>query len=281
MVTLLSRYAPTWLVQMPWLLKPAELEQAQRLTMGVTPQRMLREMTEVLEALTVTRPLLLVLEDLHWSDPSTLDLLAALARRRGPARLLLLGTYRPEAASATGHPLHALAQELHLRGYCQTLPLSPLSPAAVAEYLAVRLPEAPQSLARLVHQCTDGNPLFMVHLVEYLAAPGFPKTPVELTAMVRSVPETLRQMIERQFARLRPEEQRLLEVGSVAGTDFTAAELAGALTTTVEQVEAWCDNLARHGLWLRAKGPQTWYDGTVSEAYGFVHALYQQVLYRG
>jgi predicted ATPase len=52
-------------------------------------------MAEALEVLTAERPLVLVLEDLHWSDRSTLDLLAYLARRREPARMLLVGTYRP------------------------------------------------------------------------------------------------------------------------------------------------------------------------------------------
>jgi predicted ATPase len=108
---------------------------------------------------------------------------------------------------------------------------------------------------------------------------SLPDKPAELAALVRGVPDTLRQMIERQFARLRPEEQRLLEAGSVAGTTFTAAELAAALTMEEEQVEAWCAGPVRHGLWLRGEGPQTWCDGTVTEGYGFVHALYQEVLY--
>jgi predicted ATPase len=61
---------------------------------------MLREGAEGLEALSAERLLVLVLEDLHWSDPATLALLALLAQRRGPPHLLLLGTYRPEAEGA-------------------------------------------------------------------------------------------------------------------------------------------------------------------------------------
>ena len=89
---LLSRYAPTWLVQMPGLMSDTELEAVQRRAHGATRERMLRELAEAVEALTATTPLVLVLEDLQWSDYSTLDLLAVLAQRRGPARLMLLGT---------------------------------------------------------------------------------------------------------------------------------------------------------------------------------------------
>ena len=63
--------------------------------LGATRERMLREMAEALEALTVEAPLVMVLEDLHWSDAATVDLVSLLARRTQPARLLLIGTYRP------------------------------------------------------------------------------------------------------------------------------------------------------------------------------------------
>jgi predicted ATPase len=77
---LLRQYAPTWLVQMPSLLSLPEREQLQRELRGITRERMLREATRTIEALTVKKALVLILEDLHWSDYSTLDLLAYLAR---------------------------------------------------------------------------------------------------------------------------------------------------------------------------------------------------------
>jgi predicted ATPase len=118
-----ARYAPTWLVQMPWLISPAEFEALQLQVVGETRERMLRELAEALERLTAGQPLVLVLEDLHWSDYSTLDVLAMLARRREPARLLVLGTYRPEDILRQGHPLQTVQHELHLHGHCKILPL--------------------------------------------------------------------------------------------------------------------------------------------------------------
>jgi DNA-binding winged helix-turn-helix (wHTH) protein len=79
-LTLLARQAPTWVVQMPWLVDDMTLQTLQRRVLGATHERMLREMAEALNVVTTLRPLVLVLEDLHWSDVSTLDLIALLAR---------------------------------------------------------------------------------------------------------------------------------------------------------------------------------------------------------
>src|SRR5262245_2621926 len=95
LVALLERHAPTWLAQMPALLSDDAVVSLQRKVAGATRERMLREMGEALEALTAEQPLVLWLEDLHWSDVSTLELLNMLARRREPARLMVIGSYRP------------------------------------------------------------------------------------------------------------------------------------------------------------------------------------------
>ncbi len=109
LIALLRQRAPTWLMQMPWLLSAAEREALQRELLGATRERMLREMAEAVEVLTAQTPLLLVLEDLHWSDYATLDLVAFLAQRQEPARLLLIGTYRPVEVIVSGRPLKAVS----------------------------------------------------------------------------------------------------------------------------------------------------------------------------
>jgi predicted ATPase len=115
--------------------------------MGITPARMLREFAEALEELTAEMPLVLVLEDLHWSDAATVALLAHLARRPEPARLL--GTYRLGEVIMRTHPLQGVKQELQVHGQCAELPLDGLSAAAVAEYLALRFPRwATQPVSR-------------------------------------------------------------------------------------------------------------------------------------
>jgi len=135
-IALLQHHAPSWLVQMPALLGDTELETLQRKTQGVTRERMLRELAEAVEAMTVERPLVLWLEDLHWSDVSTLDWLAYVARRREAARLLVIGTYRPVEVMTHEHPLKGIKQELQVHGQCEELALDFLSEGAVGEYLS-------------------------------------------------------------------------------------------------------------------------------------------------
>ena len=139
-IAVLSRYAPTWLAQMPGLIGDAELETVQRRVQGATRERMLRELAEAVEALTAEKTLVLVLEDLHWSDYSTLDLVSLLAQRRMPARLFLLGTYRPADVIVSGHPLKAMKQELLVHEQCEELPLRFLTDVEVGQYLTARFP---------------------------------------------------------------------------------------------------------------------------------------------
>jgi DNA-binding winged helix-turn-helix (wHTH) protein/tetratricopeptide (TPR) repeat protein len=289
LVSMLRQYAPSWLVQMPALLPRAEWE-ALQCTLGNTGQtRMLRELTEALDALTLARPLVLVLEDLHWSDRATLEWLAYVARRPDPARLLILGTYRPVDAIVHVHPLRAVLTELRQHGQCVEVALDYLSEAEVASYLGQRFedPRLAADLAHVLHRRTTGNPLFLIALVDELVRQQVvQKGPVgwevragmeTITAMV---PATLRALIELQLAHLRPEDQMLLEAASVAGVEFAAAAVAAAVDRGEEAVEARCTALAHQGQFLHAGGHAEWPDGTVTTCYDFRHALYQEVLYQ-
>jgi predicted ATPase len=286
-VRVLRQFAPTWLAQLPSLLGDDDLDAVQRRAQGTTRERMLREVIEALDALAAETPLVLVLEDLHWCDSATVDLLAMIARRRDPARLLVLGTYRPADVAAAAHPLDALARELALHGQCENLALAFLDDAAVGAYLATRFPAAsfPSELAHALHANTGGNPLFLVNVVDDVLAQGHLREvdgawrlAVRVERVASGVPRTLWQMVEKQVERLAPEEQAVLAVGSVAGAEFSAA-LAVVDGIDAHDAERCCDALARRGQFLRAAGAAEWPDGTVAGRYAFVHALYRNVLY--
>ena len=87
-------------------------------------------------------------------------------------------------------------------------------------------------------------------------------------ALVAGVPESLRQMIERQVERLGADEQRLLKAASVVDAEFAATVVAAELEGPVEQIEEQCEELARQGHFLRTSGMETWPDGTLSGWYG-------------
>jgi len=287
-IALLSRYAPTWLVQMPALISDTELEAVQRRVQGATRERMLRELAEALEAMTAEHSLVLALEDLHWSDYSTLDLLSSLAQRRGPARLLLLGTYRPADIIVSGHPLRAMKQELQVHGHCAELPLGFLTVAEVSQYLSARFPrqEFSPELARVIHQSTEGNPFFMVNVVDYwvsqrvlVETDGQWELLTNAADVSIGVPENLRQMIEKQLERLTLKERHMVETASVVGGEFSTAAVAAGLEEKRERVEEWCEGLAKRAHFVRTRGTEPLAEGAVMGRYGFLHALYQQVLY--
>jgi predicted ATPase/DNA-binding winged helix-turn-helix (wHTH) protein len=281
----LQRYAPTWLVHLPALLGDDERERLHRQLQGATPARMLRELAEALEALTMTLPLVLVLEDLHWSDVATVNGLTYLAQRRDAARLLLLGTYRPADVVVRAHPLRGVLQELRGRGLCDELALELLGPEEVAAYVAARLDgEATAALAvRLYHQ-SEGNALFMVHVLEHLVEQGVVKqeggqwTLRDPHPAASSVPDALQLLITKRFEMLAQDAQRVLEVASLAGDMFATAVVAAGLEVPVAQVDAICDTLGQQHAFLEPAGLEEWPDGTLSGCYRFQHALDRQVL---
>jgi predicted ATPase len=238
-------------------------------------------MVESIEVLTTGRPLLLVLEDLHWADYSTVDLIACLARRHEPARLLIIGTYRPCDAKLRGHPLYMLIQELRARASCEELTLPFLDEGGVEEYLSSRFNHGkiPAGLAHVLHSRTEGNPLFLINVVDHWLPMGLLERPPE--ELSQDVPDTLRGLIDQQLAMISPGEQAILEAASVAGREFAAAAVSAAVERTEEEVEDGCDALARQGLFLSPRGRSGWPDGTVSACYAFVHDLHREILYDG
>ena len=284
-VETLATQAPTWLVQFPALLTRERREVLQREIQGATRERMLREICVALEAIVLQFPLLLILEDMHWADHATVDLISVLARRRVTAKLLLLVTTRPVKRLPPGHPLKALSQELLAHRLCNEVVLQPLTESDVAAYLATDSTTEPVTggLADLIHGHTQGNPLFMVSALDYLAQRGLIwrengawRLRVPLQEIHLGVPETLRQMIEAQIERLSTEEQRALEAASVLGVAFEVRAGAAAAAIELDDFEDICDRMARRQDILREKIRES---TNAPYEYRFAHPLYREVFY--
>lgn len=287
-VQVLAAQAPTWLVQFPALVKREQRDRLQREIVGATRERMLREIADALEAMASESPLLLVLEDLHWADRSTVDLISALARRRQTAKLMLIGTYRPVDVLLADHPLKGLKQDLLIHHLCHEIALEALGEAEVAEYLARQSAgfEVPEGLAGLIYRHSEGNPLFMVTALDHMCDRGLialengiwhlrvPMEKIDLEA-----PETLRQMIELRIERLSREEQRVLEIMSLPKR-FSLSVAVGSAVANVEPetFEEWMEGLARRHQIVRSAGFRDYRTGP-SPCYEFAHALYKHVVY--
>jgi tetratricopeptide (TPR) repeat protein len=286
LIEVLARHAPSWLAQMPALLPDAALEASARPADGMTRERMLRELADAVDVLAGDRPLVFVLEDLHWSDMATLDWLAYVARRRRPAPLLIIGTYRRMEAMATTHPVDSLVRDLLRHELASEVAVGPLSEAGVAAYLGhccdAGVPLA--GLARALHRRTDGNPLFLKLLVDELMRrdllrKGEAGWEVAGDLDEVGVPAGIRDAIALQIARCAPQQQAVLEAASVAGSAFSAEAVAAAVGEPVETVESRCETLAAQEQFVRRLAPVEWPDGTASAGYGFRHDLYREALY--
>jgi DNA-binding CsgD family transcriptional regulator/tetratricopeptide (TPR) repeat protein len=139
--------------------------------------RLFELLLTVIERLVQSAPLVLVIEDLHWADRSTLDMVALLASATRSLPVLTLGTYRSEDTPPR-HPLRPVAAELTRRGATH-LQLERLGAGEVAELLGALLQEAPAAgVTASVVERSDGNPLFVEELADALAAdPGAPMPP--------------------------------------------------------------------------------------------------------
>ena len=259
----LDTLAPGWFLQLPALINVDHESSLVNRTLGSTPERMLREALGFLDALASAGhgPLVIAIDDLHWADRPTLDLITAIARRRRPASLLVLGTYRHTDLDE-GHPLSATVSELTVRGLATHLRLEPLSLEAASELVRQRRtdPLPPDAMFTLHRRC-GGNPLFLDALLDTTADRGSDT----------DLPRNLRELVEHNLSRLQPEDREVVEAAAVAGIEF-AVQLLGS-TPEVDQIWQRCHALARRDqlITVDAHGRMGYFR--------FRHSLYQEVTY--
>ena len=282
-------HAPTWMLQLPGVMDAPEHAAFREQMFGATRERMLREFCDLVEALSTDRLWVLVLEDLHWCDFATLDVLSRFARGTGKASVLVLGTYRPSDSAIGGHPIRRLHQDLEIHGCCNELRLDRLSHPEVERYLALRFGDAElaSTLSGPVYERTQGHPLFVTSMLKHLIdqqaiieANGTWRLSSQATYSQDGVPNNLMNMITYELARLSDDERRLLDVASVAGEEFSAALVAAGLSRDTIEVERDIEALVRKDHILVRAGASEWPDGTYSGSYAFRHILYQNVIYQ-
>lgn len=280
--------APTWALQLPGLVDAERRAALEARILGVTTERMLREFAAAARALGAAAPLVLVLEDLHWSDPSTLAMLAWLGRRREPMRVLIVCSHRPGDTSESGRSLAETVYGLRLRGLARVIALAPLVPAEIGAWLEARFPGAefaPDVVATL-HARTEGNPLFLISIVDaWVDAGRLVETGagwrLESTgpALFEVVPDNLRLVIEDQLNRFEPARRELLDAAAVVGARFPAALVETVTGRDCELCEDALSALADSRSFIARDGDVEWPDGTISSQFRFAHTLYRETVY--
>jgi len=281
----LRRCAPTWVAQMPTLVRGDASGAAPM------PGSMLRELIAVFDEIARTRPVVLALEDAHWADLATTDACAAMARRRDPAQLVVIVTMRTAEAMLSEHPIVALRQDLVARTAGEVIDLVPFAAGDLRDYLESRcrgLEQRGETVDWLLSQ-TAGNPLFVrLVLDEWIArrliaegSNGAWSPQGDADEMRRTVPDSLRALLDRQVARLGTAERAVLEAASVRVGAFAPASVAAAAGVDTDDAEELCESIARRGGLLRDAGEAAAADGRLAGQYAFLHATVQNVVVAG
>lgn len=167
----LRRHASQWWVHMPSVHDEEDAGLVERAGPGFAP-RMIRELVDALEVVARQTPVMAIVEDLQWSDTSTLDALGALLQPRNNHRLLLIATVRSGETQPDGGRLDVPA--LRERLAARELHLERLPMAATETYVEARLGRSADcsALAQALHRSTGGHPMFLARAVEELIARG-------------------------------------------------------------------------------------------------------------
>jgi len=232
------------------------------------------------EKLAHPRPVLLLLEDLHWAGEATLSLIEFLVRRAAAAPLLIVATYREEE-TPRGHPLRHTRRRLQKEALADHVALTGLSTNAIADWLTVVTPSSvdtchlPQLAARL-WVASEGNPLF-VNLLMLPWLDGDRSSDVNWIDQIerdskRTLPESLRNIVTNRLAQLSPTARAVAEIAAVAGPIFS--------TELVREVGGWSEASVLDALnelldrrLVHDAGSHAQFD------YAFAHAVIQQTLY--
>lgn len=231
--------------------------------------RLFDAISRALVQAAIDRPLVIVLDDLHWADTPSLLALRFLAGELGGTRLLILGTYRDVEMAAD----HAVSETLtRLGGVTRHIPLRGLDDEEIAALIGLITGADPDPVVvRSVLRRTGGNPFFVGELLRLAQAEA------ALDALVAegadaSVPAGVRQVVDRRLRQLPDTARHVLEAAAVLGQDFDVEATAGTAEVPSSLVASAIEAAEAGRLIIRTRDPSR---------YEFLHALVREVLYQG
>jgi DNA-binding CsgD family transcriptional regulator/tetratricopeptide (TPR) repeat protein len=221
----------------------------------------------------VRRPLLLVLDDLHWADTASLALLGFLADEIRRARVLILATYRDSEATP-GSPLsRTLAELARVQGEERILLTGLAEPEVRGLITAVGGAAPSPSLVFAIAHETEGNPFFITELVRLIAADGRLQSPDATGSWSLAVPHSVREVVGRRLETLSDGCRSVLTLASVVGREFELAELASISELPRAQLLIVLEEAETARVLLEAPG--------MPGRFRFSHALVRETLYAG
>jgi len=233
--------------------------------------RLFDSITEFLKNASRQRPLVLILDDLHWADKPSLLLLQFLARELRDLRIHVAGTYR-NIEVGRQHPLAQTLGELTRLGVGQRIFLRGLTERNVAQFIELTTGTRPSDkVVASVHRDTDGNPFFVTEVVRLLASEGFLDRIEEESSWSLKIPEGVREVIGRRLDHLSKECNRVLSIASVAGREFNVDVLEPVSELSGDQLLELLEEAAAARLIAESSRGVG--------CYSFYHALIRETLY--
>ena len=238
-------------------------------------QRLFWTVTGFLQAIAAVQPTAVLLDDLHWSDSASLELLQHLARHTGTDRIFLLGLYR-DVEVGRRHPLEGALRDLQREDLVERIDIRRLGPIETAALMAVTVgeeEEISEEFSSLVFRRTEGNPFFIQQVMRALVARGdifrrdghWDRRAIEEI----QVPESVRSVVGQRLSRLLETTQEILREASVLGQTFSFDDLQSMSDRQEQELESALDSSITAGL-VRDMG---------RDVYAFDHALTQGSLY--
>jgi adenylate cyclase len=286
---ILRAHAPLVCLQFPTYLGSGDSQDILQLeNYSGSKNRMVKEMRDAFEAMLTRGPLIILLEDLHWADPSSVDLLQQLGEFVVDKRVLVIGTFRAEEVELSNQPLKVCILEMQSRHLCEELPLKMLTQNHLKSYIDSRFTpnDFPTDFVSIIGSKTEGHPLFAVNLIQYLEqrgdiinANGTWTLFRQLSEIDWEIPQSVASMIGRKIAMLHEDEQKILEYASVQGEEFLTLILAKVLPMSEVELEERLNRIARTHHLIEPEAEEEFPSAELTSRYRFVHVLYQNILY--
>ena len=261
--------------------KQTRVAEADRSRFG--QQDLFQQFTDTFRNIAANKnPLLLCIDDWHWADASSTNLLFHLARQLSDVPLLLLATYRPHDAEVHKHPILNVRTEMERYSLCASLELDFLSRTEVEIYLAQRFPEAhfaPEFVNWLL-QTTSGNALFITEYLNLLLNEGLLSPDGQLTGDLADLqpPLNVEVVIRTRLGYMDREARDMLAYASVEGVQFTTLGLSHLLGIKPLSLFRKLRAIQETHQLIASLGQQSVY-GQQTTVYHFLHSLIHRALY--
>jgi tetratricopeptide (TPR) repeat protein len=256
---------------------PIEDGNSEKQTEPRDPTSVLIESLELLVNESAKKPLLICLEDLHWADSATIQLLIYLARNAQRLRLLMAGTYRPEdltpGADGEVHPLLSGIRLMTREGTITELPLTRIGQEDLSQAIGGMLGATDQEVVESIHKKSGGNPLFAVETLRMLISEGCLRSREGVWSfdggIKVTIPKTIQEVILRRMERLSKHQLKIIECASVIGESFDPSLIAESLGIDELDILDELDSLSKNNQLV------AWNEN----GFNFTHAMVKDVTY--